>query len=97
MPTNRKKINHYRRILGQTNINKEAFHYQFKQAYGDFLGDRDTREIIGNADKKLNYKGRVAQQKTDTTDDPTGGAPDIGSTVAPHHRKEKEIVPGLLM
>ena len=73
MPTNRKKINHYRRILGQTNINKEAlvpgqivsFNYMGKNIWDRnpliifLFRDRDKNDLVHGININYLYENDV--------------------------------------
>ena len=73
MPTNRKKINHYRRILGQTNINKEAlvpgqivsFKYMGKNIWDRnpliifLFRDRDKNDLVHGININYLYENDV--------------------------------------
>jgi hypothetical protein len=73
LPTNRKKINHYRRILGQTNINKDAlvpgqivsFNYIGKNIWDRnpliifLFRDRDKNDLIHGININYLYENDV--------------------------------------
>jgi hypothetical protein len=73
LPTNRKKINHYRRILGQTNINKEAlvpgqivsFNYMGKNIWDRnpliifLFRDRDKNDLVHGININYLYENDV--------------------------------------